>query len=252
AANPADGAVWVADEGFGRVVVYQPGSGVTVSIPGLNRPRAVAVDPFDGTGWICDVGQNLVHHFTPRGDPASLPIAPLDRPVDVAVDPQDGSVWVCELGGDRVGRFESTRPLWRRTVADPSRVAVDSTTREGWVTSYANGTVTHLSRSGQPLVTLTDFTSPLGVAVDARRGRIWIADPGAGSVVALRRDGSEEFRVTGLADAGELAVDLGTGEAWVVLGDPGELARISPAGVLLRVLGGFRSPIAVSVDPGGR
>ena len=103
-----------------------------------------------------------------------------------------------------------------------------------------------------PLVTLTDFTSPLGVAVDARRGRIWIADPGAGSVIALRRDGSEEFRVTGLADAGELAVDLGTGEAWVVLGDPGELARISPAGVLLRVLGGFRSPIAVSVDPGGR
>jgi streptogramin lyase len=252
AANPANGAVWVADEGFGRVVVYQPGSGVTVSIPGLTRPRAVAVDPFDGTGWICDVGQNLVHHFTPRGDPASLPIAPLDRPVDVAVDPQDGSVWVCELGGDRVGRFESTRPLWRRTLADPSRVAVDSTTREGWVTSYANGTVTRLSLSGQPRATLTGFTSPLGVAVDARRGRIWIADPGAASVVALHRDGSEEFRVTGLDDAGELAVDLGTGEAWVVLGDPGELARISPAGVLLRVLGGFRSPIAVSIDPGGR
>jgi streptogramin lyase len=252
AANPADGAVWVADEGFGRVVVYQPASGVTVSIPGLSRPRAVAVDPFDGSGWVCDLGQNRVHHFTPEGGTASPPIGQLNQPVDVAVDPQDGSVWVCELGGDRLGRFEATGPLWGRTLADPSRVAVDSTTREGWITSYANGTVTQLSPSGQLLVTVAGFTAPLGVAVDARRGRIWIADPGAGSVVALGRDGSEEFRVTGLGDAGELAVDLGTGEAWVVLRDPGQLARISPSGVLLRVMAGFGSPIAVSVDPGGR
>jgi DNA-binding beta-propeller fold protein YncE len=253
AANPADGRVWVTDEGFGRVVVYQPLSRITVSIPGLDRPRAVAVDPIDGTGWVCDVGNNLVYHFTPRGDLVPSQIAPLSQPVDVAVDPSDGSVWVCELGSDLVGRFNTTvPPPWTHPVVDPSRVALDSTTREGWITSYLNGTVTHLSPLGQPLASPTGFTSPLGVAVDARRGRIWIADPGAASVVALHRDGSEEFRVTGLADAGELAVDLGSGEAWVVLGRPGELARISPAGVVLRRMGGFRSPIAVSVDPGGR
>lgn len=251
-ANPVDGAVWVADEGFGRVVVYQPSTGVTVSIPGFDRPRAVAVDPFDGSGWICDVGQDLVFHYRPNGDPASLPLAPFDQPVDVAVDPTDGSVWVCELRGDRVGRFEASGPLWRRTLADPSRVAVDSTTREGWVTSYANGTVTKLAQTGQPLVTLNTFNAPLGIAIDARRGRIWIADPGAGRVVALRRDGTEEFRVNGLHDAGELAVDLVTGEAWVVQGQPGQLVRLSPAGALVRTHGGFLSPIAVSVDPGGR
>lgn len=249
--NPVDGTVWVTDEGFGRVVVYQPATGVTTSIPGFDRPRAVAVDPFDGTGWICDVGTDLVYHFRPQGDAASIPIAPLEQPVDVAVDPVDGSVWVCELVGDRVGRFDASGQLWRRTVADPSRVAVDSTTREGWVTSYSNGTVTHLSPTGQPLGTLTGFVSPLGVAVDPRRGRIWIADPGAGRVIALRRDESEEFRLTGLQDAGELGVDLVTGDAWVVLGDPGQLARISSVGGLVRVMSGLRSPIAVSIDPGG-
>ncbi len=252
AANPGNGDVWVVDDGLGRVIVYQPRSGVTVSIPGLPLPRAVAVDPYDATGWVCDAGQNLVHHFNPDGTIASLPIAPLDRPVDVAVDLDDGTVWVCELGADRVGRYDVTQPLWKQTVADPSRVAVDSTTHEGWVTSYANGTVTRLSLQGQPLGTVPGFNSPLGVAVDHRRGRIWIADPGAGQVTALRRDGSEEFRITGLVDAGELSVDLGTGEAWVVLGYPGTLARISPAGTVIRVLGGFRFPIAVSVDPGGR
>lgn len=137
-------------------------------------------------------------------------------------------------------------------MSGPSRVAVDSLTREGWITSYENGTVTHLAFNGSPFPPVTGFTSPLGVAVDSRRGRIWIADPGASRVVALQRDGSQEFQVTGLSDAGELSVDLATGDAWVVLGRPGELVRISPAGVVLRRLGGFRSPIAVSVDPGGR
>jgi DNA-binding beta-propeller fold protein YncE len=254
AANPGDGTVWVTDEGSGRVVVYQPLSGVTTRITGLNQPHAVAVDPFDATAWVCDLGQNLVHHFTPRGDPASESIAPLDRPVDVAVDPEDGSVWVCEHGGDRLGRFDpiTQASFWRHSLTEPSRVAVDSVTREGWVTSYETGTVTQWSRFGDRLLTLTAFNSPLGVAVDARRGRIWIADPGDGAVIALRRDGSEEFRVTGLVDAGDLSVDLGTGDAWVVLADPGQLARVSAGGVLLRRLVGLRTPIAVSVDPGGR
>lgn len=252
AANPTDGTVWVTDEGFGRVVVYQPSTGVTVSIPGFDRPRAVAVDALDGTAWICDIGQDLVYHFKPNGDVASLPIAPLNDPIDAAVDPLDGSVWICELGSDRVGRYDIGGAIWQRSVADPSRVAVDATTRDGWITSYTNGTVTHLSVSGQPLPSPTGFVSPLGIAVDAPRGRIWIADPGAGRVVALRRDGSEEFRLSGLDDAGELGVDLASGDAWVVLGDPGQLVRISPDGVLQRVMTGLRSPIAVSVDPGGR
>jgi DNA-binding beta-propeller fold protein YncE len=250
--NPTDGTVWITDEGLARVVVYSPVSGVTVSIPGLDQPRGVAVDPFDGTAWVCDIGQNLVYHFRPLGDEASVPIAPLARPVDVAVDPQDGSAWVCELGADRVGRFDGSQPLWRRTVFGPSRAAVDSATRDGWITSFTYRTVTQMSLSGQLLNTVTGFTSPLGVAVDARRGRIWIADPGAGQVVALRRDATIEFRVDGLPDAGELSVDIGTGEVWAVLRNSGELARISSAGVVLRRMGGLVGPFSVSVDPGGR
>jgi DNA-binding beta-propeller fold protein YncE len=102
------------------------------------------------------------------------------------------------------------------------------------------------------LGTFTGFTAPLGVAVDGRRGRIWVADPRASRVTALRRDGTEEFRVSNLTDAGELAVDPTTGEAWVVLGATGSTARLSPAGVVLRVQGGFDFPYAIGIDPGGR
>ena len=252
--NTANGDVWVVDAGLGRVVVYYPNSGVTVTVPGLAFPRSVAADAFDGTAWVCDESRNRVYHFRRDGSAEPVSIGGLNVPVDVAVDQNDGSVWVCERGAGRVGRYDAGQPLWTVGVASPSRVAVDSTTHDGWVTSSANGTVAHFSPTGQLLGTLTGFVSPLGVAIDHRRGRIWIADYGAGQVIAVGRDRPDvvEFRVAGLRDAGDLGVDLGTGEAWVVLGFSGALARLSTAGAVIRTLPGFHSPFAVSVDPGGR
>ncbi len=216
AANPTNGDVWVVDEGSGRVVIHVGGSSATVSVPGFNLPVAVAVDSFNATGWICDVGRGRVYHLRRDGQVDALSLGPLNQPVDAAVDPFNGFVWVCELGANRVVHYDdAAQILWSRTVAGPSRVAVDSTTREGWVTSFERGTVTRISPGGQVLDTFTGFVAPLGLAVDARRGRIWIADPYAGRVTALYRDGQEEFRVTGLSDAGELSVDAASGEAWV-------------------------------------
>lgn len=253
AADPATGDVWVADQGSGRVVIYQAGGGVTVTVPGFNQPVAVTVDSFTASGWICDVGRGRVFRLRNDGQLDARSLGPLNRPVDAAVDPFNGFVWVCEFDGDRVVYFDDVaRIVWSADVPGPSRVAVDSTTREGWVTSFDQGTVTRISPAGNVLDTFPGFIAPLGVAVDHRRGRIWIADPYAGRVTALDRAGQEEFHVAGLDDAGELSLDIPTGEVWVVLGAAGTVARISPAGVVLREQRGFRTPISISVDPGGR
>jgi hypothetical protein len=129
---------------------------------------------------------------------------------------------------------------------------VDSASRDGWISSFNQGTVTRLSTIGDTVAVIGGFTTPLGVAVDARRGRIWVADPGARGVVALRLDNSVEFRVAELGDAGDVSVDAATGDAWVVLRATGELARVSPpsAGGAIRRLGGLHGPFSISVDPG--
>lgn len=255
AANITNGDVWVADQGSGRVTIYQAGGGVTVTVPGFNQPVAVSVDTdsLNGTAWVCDVGRGRVYHLRRDGQLDARSLGPLDRPVDAAVDLFNGFVWVCEFDGDRVVYFDDlAQPVWSADVPGPSRVAVDSTTREGWVTSFDQGTVSRISPAGNVLDTFSGFNAPLGVAIDHRRGRIWIADPFAGRVTALDRTGQEEFHVSGLEDAGELSVDLRTGEVWAALGAAGSVARISPTGVVLRQLRGLRTPIAISVDPGGR
>jgi len=249
--NPVNGDVWVADAAGGRVVIVEGTGGVTVSVPGFNTPNAIGVDPADGTAWVCDAGRGRVYHLNRDGQFLPFSIGVLDQPVDAAVDVDPGFVWVCERGANQVSRYDFDSLQFSVPVAAPSRVAVDSVTHEGWVTSFANGVVTRISPSGQIVDTFNGFTAPLGVAVDSRRGRVWIADPHAGRITALRRDGQQEFQVQGLPDAGELAVDLATGEAWAVLGSTGSVARLSPAGLILRVQGGFQFPYAIGVDPGG-
>ena len=251
AVNPRNGDVWVVDEEGGRVVVYQADAGVAVSVPSFQRPVAVAVDPSNTTGWVCD--QGLVHHVRRTGQFEPIPIGPLDQPVDAAVDPFNGYVWICELGRNRVHLYDDAGQfLWTCPVSRPSRVAVDSLTHEGWVTSFEAGVVTRVSPAGVVLDTFSGFVAPLGVAVDSNRGLVWVADPYAGRVVALRRDGQTAFQVNRLTDAGELSVDAATGEAWVALGSPGSIARVSPTGTILRTQGGFVFPFAIAVDPGGR
>jgi len=250
--NPTSGEVWVADGPGGRVILYQPDGGVTVSVPGFNDPRAVAVDPLNGKAWVCDAGRGRVYHVDRSGQIDPLSLGPLDQPLDAAVDPAPGYLWVCEFGANKVSRWDLAAQQWSVPVTGPSRVAVDSVTEEGWVTSFGAGTLTRISPGGQVLDTYTGFTAPLGVAVDSRRGRIWVADPYAGRVLALGRDGREQFHIAGLNDAGEVAVDPATGDGWVVLGSGGSVVRISGAGVLLRALGGFQFPYAIGVDPGGR
>ena len=251
AVNPTDGTVWVSDNSRGQVVVLNPSTGVRTTVP-VSRPTAIAVDPYNGTAWVCDLSTNAVYHFRPQGDPSTFPISGVQQPIDAAVDVNDGSVWICERSGNWVSRHNGSADLiWRTASAAPSRVAVDSTTRNGWVTSFTRGTVTRIDVSGQPLDTLSGFSTPVGIAIDARRGRIWVADPGSGEVIALRRDGSQEFRIPGLPDAGEVSVDVRSGDAWVVLGNPGELLRIAPTGFVRQRLGGLNVPIAVAVDPNG-
>jgi DNA-binding beta-propeller fold protein YncE len=251
ATNPVTGDVWVADPGADRVAIFKPYDGITVSVPGFALPRAIAVDGYDGSAWVCDQGGSIVH-VSADGTNAPFSFGPINQPMDVAVDQFAGSVWVVERGDNRIARYDAGQQQWFRPVPAPSRVAVDSTTQEGWVTSFTTGTLTHITSTGLPVGAPLELTSPLGVCVDHRRGRIWVADPGAGQLVAVRRDGSVEFRVTGLADVGDVAVDLTTGEAWAVLGVGGRLTRVSPAGTVIRTQSGFQSPFAISVDPGGR
>jgi DNA-binding beta-propeller fold protein YncE len=251
ASDPSNGLVWVSCS-FGPLVVYTPATGNRVNITRLSSPGALALDPVDGTAWVCDDVDQSLYHFSNSGAVASPgQLAPLENPLDVAVDPGDRSVWVCERDGNRVTRFAADGSgRAAATLLAPSRVAVDSLTHEVWATSFSRGRVYRLTNTPALSDSFTIAAGPVGVAVDGGRGRIWVADATGGSVFALHRNGSVEFQISGLATPREIQVDRASGEAWVTLLNPGRLARLSPTGKVLTVTGGFDQPAGLSIGAG--
>lgn len=251
AADGNTGVVWVSDPFGGKVQVFDPIQGTFVNISGLSEPGDLALDLSDQTAWICDTGAGAVRHYTRFGTQASPSIDPLDQPIGAAFEQASRILWICERGGDRVRTFLSNgAPQWAAPLPRPSRVAIDSTTRSGWVTSFTDGSVYRLSPAGARLDSLTSLAGPIGIAVDPRRGRIWVCDAIAGRLVALRRDATVEFEVTGLPEVREVAIDLVTGDAWVTVPPQGRVVRVSPAGQVLAEATGLVDPAAIVIDPG--
>jgi DNA-binding beta-propeller fold protein YncE len=248
-ADVGGGVVWISDSFGGQVIVYTPSTGDHVLITAVETPSALAIDPLDGTAWVCDESLNEMLHFNPNGSVASPQVlGGLQQPEGVAIDPTDRSLWVAERFGNRVRHYSALgSPLGAATLGAPSRVAVDSATHGAWSTSFDNGKVYVMSNTFSIIDSVGGFQGPIGVAVDARRGLIWVADAFAGQVVALHRDKTEAFRIGGLPEVREIAIDLASGEAWVTVPGVSQVVRISPTGSLIRHTGGFGRPYGISL-----
>jgi streptogramin lyase len=248
-----NGRIWLSDTFGGALVLFGSDGSLIRRIPDFAQPGAIAVDPVDGTIWVCDEARNEVEHVDELGLPVGLTslIPDVRGPFGIAVDPNDRSVWICEHGRDQLRKVDRDgSPLYLIPLATPARVAVDSSTREAWVTDFDGGRLVRLSPTGTVLSTLAGLPGPLGVAVDHRRGLVWVALARGNSVVAYRSDLSEAARVNGISAPRHLSLDLAVGEAWVVAGGSGELWRIALDGSVVMRSGGFSAPVDVVVDPG--
>jgi len=245
------GVLWVSDAFGGKVQVFDPIQGNFVNIPGFSQAGDLALDLADQTAWICDAGAGSVRHYTRFGTQASASLDPIDQPLGAAFEQSNRILWICERNGNRVRTYLSNgTPQWAVPLPAPSRVAVDSLTREAWVTSFSTGAIYKLSPSGARLDSVTSLAGPIGVAVDARRGRIWVCDAFANRLVALRRDATIEFEVGNLSEVREAAVDLRTGELWATLPPAGAVVRVSAAGAVIEQATGLVDPLSIALDPG--
>ncbi len=246
--DPAHGTVWACSPDGGGTFILDPLTGQPLLVNGL-QPVAVVVRRSDHTAWIADYQGGYLAHVNPDATPASPPsIAGLDGPLDVAQAPQ-GDLWVCERNGDRVRRFDALgTPTGAATVIAPSRVAVDSATREAWITSFQAGTVIHLGTAPSPVDTIAGLAGPIGIAVDPRRHRVWVAEAVSGAVDVYDTDGTRLLRVTGLSEPRAIALDLETGNAWVAEHGAGGVSVLSPSGQRLRRLTGIGEPWAIALD----
>lgn len=254
AVSPRTGTVWIADPLSNTLQILDSELISFRELRGLQGPYTIAISPRDETAWVCELNGGLAH-VTPGGMPA-IParIDLLDGPTGVAVHPADHSVWVAEQDGDRVRHYTFDGVAIAATpLASPTRVAVDSVSKNAWVTSLETGRIHRLNELAQPRDSLEYAQGPIGIAVDWRRDRVWVADA-AGDAVLLIETSSRALlrRLPGIGEPREVSVDLTTGECWVVARSERAVYRLAPDGSVRTRIGGFTDPVEVRVDPGSR
>ncbi len=251
AVTPDHGPLWIPDNLSGAIRIVDPVNFTAVTVNGFaQQPFTTALDPLDGSAWVCDLTGQVVH-LSPSGAPAGRSLPLLLQPAGIATDADSGEVWVTELAGNRVRRYlRDGTPNGARAISSPSRVATDSLTGDGWVTSFTTGRVWRIRQDLLELDSLR-LQGPIGVALDWRRRTAWVADALAKELVAIDMDTrAVRFRISGFGEPRDVAVDLDRGEAWVVDRTAGTVYRVSPTGTLLGAASGLGNPHEVRLDRG--
>jgi sugar lactone lactonase YvrE len=227
----------------------------TLLTPGLNLPRAVAVDA-QGNVYIADAANNVVDQWNATtGQMTALVSSGLNGPAGVAVDGQ-GNVYIADTGNNAIREWvastQQVSTLVSSGLSAPSGLAVDALGNVYFADS-GNQAVKEWNAASQQVSVLVGngLKAPAAVAVDGL-GNLYIADSGSNTAFEWNTAAGLTPLAAGLSDPTGVAVD---GQANIYIADTGNsaLKRWSTATQQLTVLisSGLNGPAGLAVDSSG-
>ncbi len=233
--NPESGVVWIAVSAANSVYRFDPPTQAFITLPPIERPHSVSVNPTDGTVWIG--GINTVQKFSADGSQVLATVADVHEP-EVAVNTTDGSCWITDSRGTIArysagGAVAATSPVKLR---EPKYVAVNSQSGNAWVTDPHANIVIKLNPSGQEVLRITDIKLPSSPSVNQKNGNLWVV-ASSNTLVKLSTTGQKlmEIPEAGIAIL-SISVNSQDGSVWVAdqqIGMPpleGSVTKFSAAG----------------------
>jgi PKD repeat protein len=273
AANPVDGACWVADTGNNEVVKLDGAGAETLRVGGFDRPQSLCVNQTDGSCWVVDTEKDEVVHLSADG--AELlrigryedPVIPaveqrFAEPRSVSVNPADNSCWIADTGNNeivhlsedgtqllRIGCYEDPLdPAVEKCFQRPRSVSVNRLDGSCWVADTGHNYMVHLAEDGSLLWRGPCFSSPQCVSVDPADGSCWVADSQNNHLVHLDADGNQLLREAGYAELESVSVNPTDGSCWVADTGNSEVVHAAADGTETFREGYFSGPESVSAN----
>jgi DNA-binding beta-propeller fold protein YncE len=215
--DPQSGIVWIAVSAANAVYRFDPAepdpNQQFITLPPIERPHAVSINPTDGTVWIG--GINTVQKFSADGTQILASITGVHEP-EVAVNTTDGSCWVTDSRGtiarySAAGAVAATSPV---KLKEPKYVAVNSQSGNAWVTDPHAGIIVKLNPSGQEVLRITDLKLPGSPSVDQRSGNLWVVADSS-TLVKLSADGQKLMEIPAGMVILSISVYSQDGSVWV-------------------------------------
>jgi hypothetical protein len=217
--------------------------------------------------WVMDAGGSLnqthLAKICPSG--ARLSQTQFGQSAEIGIDGDENILWAPELNDldninyNQVVQVDSEANVINRFQGYRIDVlAVDPSDGSVWVNTWnaeeQRTLMTKLSANGKLLRSVGEFHLVSAIALDTRDSSIWVADYGDRILTQLSKDGEKLFetRVEGhfFSNApDQITVEPQNGDVWFTTFDPSQLHKLSAKGEMLIEKGGFRSPVAVAINP---
>jgi len=124
--------------------------------PGLSEPICTAVNPIDGSVWVCDQNNDALVKVAADASRAILRVTGFDYPHQAAVNPADGTVWVVSYYGDNLAKLSADgKEIFRKTgYGGPTSVAIYNAPTNRYSSTTSGSVSRTYNRTGEFVATL--------------------------------------------------------------------------------------------------
>jgi YVTN family beta-propeller protein len=231
---------------------------LTIPIPGMDRPNAVAVNPITNRVYITSRQNNRLIVLEGNTQAVLAEIAVGQRPFGVAVNPVTNRIYVAGFEDGRLSVIDGASHQVVRDLylgARLSYVGVNTVTNRVFVTSHGLPGIIVIDGATDTVlnVVTTGLAAPFGVAVNEPLNRVYVSDRDRQEIVTLDGDGnllaSQTIRPQPVgAVPFSLAFNPNTSRLYVMLAVTDSVNRVQ---VYQAALGGLLLLDTIAVDHGG-
>lgn len=245
--------VWTTNQTGNTVTIKNfDGSNAVAPIAINGQPRAMAIDPLDGTAWIASFTGSAVTKLVDRAVVTRKSAGSL--PTGVAVDNQQ-RVWIANYFSGSVTCYGTDgvaiAGMTYATGATPAAIASDPDSGDVFVANVDGNSISRIRAGVVTTFALPVGMKPGGIAIAADH-LLWVAGNGDGRVRRYTPEfvqvGTETFISPGLT---AVAFDPRDGVAWIGSPNGQRIMRLSPAGAVLGNYASGAFPSSIAIDRRG-
>jgi YVTN family beta-propeller protein len=168
---------------------------ITIALPGMERPNAVAVNPTNNLVYITSRNNNqlIVLDGYTQWPVTAIPVAA--EPFGVAVNPDTNRIYVAGFGDGRLSVIDgAANQVVRELALGPrlSYVAVNTTTNRVYATSHGLPGIFVLDGSTDTVLRVITggVAAPFGLAVNEALNRVYVGDRDRQEILTLDGEGN--------------------------------------------------------------
>lgn len=199
----ADGNLFAAEWGAGRISRVAPDGSRTTFAEGLSGPSGLAIDK-DGSIYVASYSRDEIYRFAVSGDRETI-ITGLATPAGIGFD-REGRLLVANRRTNEILAFDKERN--RSVVVSGLRTPVGAVHRPdgGYIVSNIGGGITILRGDGQRMETGEALRTPGPGIAQTRDGRVFVVDYGGTAIHEILDDGRTVLFADGLSSPVGLTV----------------------------------------------